>query len=163
MLAVVEHEEAAAPGEVLGGVVQRRRARGGVQAEGVGQGARDVGAQADGRELAPPHAVGEAGGLAVGQLRGQARLPRPADAGDRDQRAPGEQVREARQVGLAPEEAAAACGEAADASGGRGAGRHVAREHGTLELADLLRGLEPELEQRGGVAAVGGQRSCLSA
>jgi hypothetical protein len=105
VLAVVEHEQHLALGEVARERRLGRVARVEVDAQRVGRGLADQAGVADARQFDRPRPVGVALRAACGQLEGEARLAAAPRAGERDKAAAVEQVVELVELAEAPDEA----------------------------------------------------------
>ena len=174
VLAVVQHEQPAARGQVLDRPVEPAASARRVDADRVAHGSGHVGRQRCGSQLAPPHAVGEAVVEPAGELRGEARLPGAAHTVERHQRSFLQERGGAREMVLAAVEATGARGHARPSrpvGRGRGGrrllvsrlGGQLVGEDAALELACLGGGLQAQLAQRGGERAIGGERLDLAA
>jgi hypothetical protein len=107
VLAVVQHQQHLAPADVLDQPLGRRGAGPVDQAERRGDRPRHQRPFGQGGQLDPPHAVLEVARRAhpLGHRQRQARLAGPADAGERDQPAGGQQLLDLRHLALAADEA----------------------------------------------------------
>ena len=107
MLAVVQHQQRAARGQVFEQPLHQRPVALLAQAEHGRAGGGHPFGVLQRREVDEPHAVGECGPLLLRELQRQARLAAAADAGQRQQPRRRQQAREIGQRRLAPDEAGA--------------------------------------------------------